>query len=89
METKQINAELNWVHVGQYNAYGDTHRICEITTNEKLDESVILSLVGNGSKLPEDKWKNAGDATVYFRGYYTLKKTNYGYLYHAVEPYCD
>lgn len=90
METKQINAELNWTHVGQYNPYGDTHRICEVHTDENLDEKDILSLVHNGEKLPKQEWKQYNNNILtYFRGYYVLEKTPYGYLYHAVEPYTD
>ena len=48
MEVTQVNAVLNWTHVGQYRPYGDTFRECEIHTPDVLEESDILLLVKNG-----------------------------------------
>ena len=90
METKQIKAELKWIHCGQYHAYGDTFRECEIHTPDTLEEQTILNLVHNGSKLPKEEWKNhTGDIMVYFTGWYTITKTDYGYKYIGCEPYTD
>lgn len=90
MEAKQLNVELKWTHVGQYHAYGDTFRECEIHTPDTLEESDILMLVGNGKKLPKEEWKNGnGDIMVYFTGWYTITKTDYGYKYEGCEPYTD
>ena len=90
MEVKQINAELKWTHCGQKHAYGDSHYECEIHTQEELEEKDILLLVNNGRRLPKEEWqKRHGDINEYFRGYYTITKTNYGYFYHGVYPYDD
>ena len=89
--TKQIECTLNWVHSGQYHPYGDTFRECEIHTNEIIDEKDILIMVNNGSKLPKEEWKknHLNSACIYFRGWYTIEKTNYGYKYIGCEPYTD
>lgn len=90
METKQLNVELNWTHVGQYGPYGDTYRECEIHTPDTLDEKNILELVHNNGKLPKEEWqKGTGDIMVYFTGRYTITKTDYGYKYIGCEPYTD
>ena len=90
MEAKQINAELKWTHYGQKHAYGDSHYECEIHTQEELEEKDILLLVNNGRRLPYKEWKKRHrDINEYFRGYYTITKTNYGYFYHGVYPYDD
>lgn len=90
MEAKQLNAEVKWTHSGQYHAYGDTFRECEIHTPDTLEESDILLLVGNGNKLPKEEWKkHTGDIMIYFTGWYTITKTDYGYKYIGCEPYTD
>lgn len=90
METKQLNVELKWTHAGQYRPYGDTFRECEIHTPDTLEDSTILNLVHNGHKLPKEEWqKNTGDAMIYFTGWYTITKTDYGYKYVGCEPYTD
>lgn len=89
-EIKQYDVQLNWTKCGQLHAYGDTHRVCEIHTKEEIPENDLLLLVKNGSKMEKSKFDNTmKDMATYFRGYYTLQKTDYGYLYHAVEPYTD
>ena len=90
MEVKQINAELNWTHVGQYNPYGATYRVCEIHTSEELNDADICLLVGNKTKPSKAAW-DAKDLTAeeYFRGWYKVEKTDYGYLYTECEPYTD
>lgn len=90
MEIKQLNAELKWTHCGQKHAYGDTFRECEIHTPDVLEENDILLLVGNGHKLPKVEWqKNTDDINIYFGGWYTITKTEYGYKYIGCEPYTD
>ena len=90
MEIKQLNAELKWTHCGQKHAYGDTFRECEIHTPDILEENDILLLVGNGHKLPKAEWqKNTDDISIYFGGWYTITKTEYGYKYIGCEPYTD
>lgn len=89
MEVQQLNVELNWVHRGQKHAYGDSHYICEIHTQDIIPEKDLLLLVGN-TRLPYNVWKERiNSAAEYFKGYYTLEKTTYGYLYHGVYPYDD
>lgn len=90
METRQINAIVKWGKCGQDQPYDDTHRRCEIYTNEELTDSDILDLVGEHSKLPKSEFKKGGlPMSQYFIGYYTIEKTDYGYFYHGVEPYDD
>jgi hypothetical protein len=90
METRQINATVKWGKCGQDHPYGDTHRRCEIHTNEELTDKDILDLVGEHSKLPESEFDKGGlSMAQYFVGYYTIEKTDYGYFYHGVEPYDD
>lgn len=82
--------KLNWTKCGQMHAYGDTYRICEIITNEELEESKILELIRNGKKLRKDIFDSTKKTMIqYFTGYYTIEKTIYGYLYTGVEPYDD
>lgn len=90
MEIKQLNCELKWTHAGQYRPYGDTFRECEIHTPDIIDERDILLLVGNENKLPKEVWSNnAGNIMTYFKGWYTIEKTSYGYKYVGCEPYTD
>lgn len=91
MEVKQLNVELNWTHVGQYHAYGDTYRECEIHTPDILEDNEVLLLVQEKHKLPKEEWKvkSQNDIMVYFRGWYTIDKTDYGYKYIGCEPYDD
>ncbi len=90
METKQINATVEWMSCGQDHPCGDTHRRCEIHTLEQLTDSDILDLVNEHSKLPKSEFDKGGlSMAQYFAGYYTIEKTTYGYFYHGVEPYDD
>ena len=90
MKLTKINATLYWTHVGQYRPYGDTFRECEIYTPDTLDKKNILELVHNNGKLPKEEWqKGTGDIMVYFTGWYTITKTDYGYKYTGCEPYTD
>jgi hypothetical protein len=93
MEIKQYDVELIWTHSGQRHAYGDSHYECEIHTKEDIPEKDILLLVNNGKRLPYEEWKaksvDVFNMDIYFLGYYTIKKTDYGYFYHGVYPYDD
>lgn len=81
--------ELKWTKCGQYHAYGDSHYVCEIHTDEELTKEQILKLVKN-HRLPYAEWsKNFGDPNVYFSGYYQISKQSYGYRYEGVDPYTD
>ena len=82
-------ATVKWTHAGQYRPYGDTFRECEIYTDSPLSEEEILSLAKNGSKLPKEEWKKSNDICIYFTGWYTITKTDYGYKYVGCEPYTD
>lgn len=89
MEVKQIDAKLIWQHCGQKNPYGDSHYECEIHTNQELSDEDILDLTDEKGRLPYKEWKKCDDINDYFKGYYTIKKTDYGYYYHGVYPYDD
>lgn len=83
-------ATLNWTHVGQYHSYGDTFRVCEVHTDVELTDDEILSLVGNGNKRPKSEFdKGCSSMLEYFTGWYTIERTDYGYLYTGCEPYDD
>lgn len=88
MMIEQLNAEIKWVHSGQYYPYGDTYRVAEITCVNELAEATILKLCHNNGKLRKDVFYNSNlNMSEYFRGYYTIEKTRYGYTYIGVEPY--
>jgi hypothetical protein len=90
MEIKQINAELVWKHRGQKHPYGDLHYECEIHTEQELSDEDILDLTGERGRLPYKEWKDKiSNIDDYFKGYYTIQKTQYGYFYHGVYPYDD
>lgn len=90
MIVEQLNAEITWAHVGQYHPYGDTVRVAEIACVEPLSEETILKLCNNDCRLPKSEWeKHYYDISMYFRGYYTIEKTDYGYKYTSVDPYTD
>ena len=83
--------EVKWVHVGQYRPYGNTFRIAEIHTELTLEKSDILKLVNHDGTPSYEEYKALPNATVldYFRGWYFIEKTTYGYLYKKEEPYTD
>ena len=86
----QIEAELVWKHRGQRHAYGDSHYECEIHTKQELSDNDILQLTKETGRLPYEEWKKrTGNISDYFKGYYTITKTDYGYYYHGVYPYDD
>ena len=90
MEIKQIDAELVWKHRGQKHAYGDSHYECEIHTEQELSDEDILDLTQERGRLPYNEWKKkVSNINEYFKGYYTIEKTSYGYFYHGVYPYDD
>jgi hypothetical protein len=82
--------ELKWLRHGQQRPYGDSYYDCEIHTDEEMTDEEILKITKETGRLPKEEWdkrkNNIGD---YFRGYYTIEKTSYGYLYHGVYPYDD
>ena len=88
------------IHSGQYKRYGDTFRVWDIETNIDDQKEIVercFNELYNGNKLPEEnEWKrNNGfgsgnlDMAYYFRGYYTLQKTQTGYTFTICEPYTD
>lgn len=84
--------EVKWTHLGQYHAYGDTYKVAELHTNENLtQEQVKLACVGViPGKLPKNEWDSKQlSALEYFRGWYSVEKKPFGYLYTECEPYCD
>jgi hypothetical protein len=87
-------------HCGQYKRYGDFFRVWNIETacedKVKVLEYCFTYLLKR--RIPESaEWHfniqrdgpNAGDADYYFRGYYTLGKTDTGYKFTVCEPYDD
>lgn len=91
MECKQIEAELKWIESGQRHPYGDMFYTCEIHTTQELTDEDILDLTKEKGRLPYEEWKVRGANSFddYFKGYYTIEKTDYGYLYKGVYPYDD
>ncbi len=87
-------------HCGQYKRYGDFFRVWEIETDEA--EEVILDYCFTElykKRVPEkSEWSFAVrdpdgehyyDLGYYFRGYYTLGKTEVGYKFTICEPFAD
>ena len=90
MEIQQIIADLKWKHRGQKHPYGDSHYECEIHTQDNLSDEDILNLTDEKGRLPYKEWKEKiNNINDYFKGYYTIQKTPYGYFYHGVYPYDD
>jgi hypothetical protein len=82
--------ELKWLHRGQQRPYGDSHYDCEIHTIEEMSDEEILKITQETGRLPYEEWKKrSGNIDDYFKGYYTITKTSYGYLYKGVYPYDD
>jgi hypothetical protein len=83
--------QVNWVHVGQYHPYGDTFRVAEIRTDEELSTNEILKAVNNGNTPSHEEYEAKPNKTAadYFRGWYFIERTSYGYKYTKQEPYTD
>jgi hypothetical protein len=84
-------AQVTWIHVGQYRPYGDTFRVAEIHTECELSTAEILALVNNGNVPSKEEYDVLPNRTVmdYFRGWYFIERTSYGYKYTKQEPYTD
>ena len=55
-----------------------------------MTDDEILDITKEKGRLPYEEWKKRrNNISDYFKGYYTIEKTNYGYLYHGVYPYDD
>ena len=55
-----------------------------------MTDSEILSITKEEGRLPYEEWKKRrNNINDYFKGYYTIEKTSYGYLYKGVYPYDD
>ena len=93
-----INAKQT--HCGQYKRYGDFFRVWEIETDE-AEEAVKEYCFSElyKKKLPTSGEFHAAirfpdgehchDAAYYFRGYYSLTKTDTGYTFKVCEPFAD
>ena len=81
--------ELKWLRRGQQHPYGDSYYDCEIHTTQEMTDEEILAITKETGRLPYEQWKNHKTMDEYFRGYYTITKTSYGYLYKGVYPYDD
>lgn len=88
------------IHCGQYKKYGDFFRVWEIETDmprEAVLEKCFAELCK--TELPESAeyhreirlgtGGHSGDASYYFRGYYTLEAVEKGYKFTVCEPYAD
>jgi hypothetical protein len=91
--------KLNCTESGQRGAYGDSYYAFEITIEEGENPTTeeILAACQNGRRLPLEEWRKRQNeaksfderAGVYFRGWYTLRKTDKGYIYKGCNPYTD
>ena len=82
--------ELKWLEHGQRRPYGDSYYTCEIHTEEEMTDDEILTITEEKGRLPYEEWKKRmGNVDDYFKGHYTIEKTDYGYLYKGVYPYDD
>lgn len=83
--------EVRWTHLGQYRPYGDTFRVAEIHCEGELSKDEILAAVDNGNVPSREEYEALPNATAsdYFRGWYFLEHTSYGYKYTKQEPYTD
>ena len=87
-------------HCGQYKRYGDFFRVWDIQTDESeeaVKEYCFTELAKRKDLPTKGEWSHAiriggerwNDPGYYFRGYYTLSKTDTGYTFKVCEPYCD
>ena len=82
--------ELKWLERGQRHSYGNSYYTSEIHTESEMTDDEILLITNEEGRLPYEEWrKRMGNMNDYFKGYYTIEKTNYGYLYKGVYPYDD
>lgn len=82
--------EVKAIKHGQYRPYDDTHIIFEIHTDEQLSDDTILKLCNETGRLPYEEWKSRiGNMGDYFKGWYKITPTDYGYLYEGLYPYDD
>ena len=82
--------DLKWLERGQRDFYSDSYYTCEIHTEDIMTDAEILFITSEQGRLPYEEWrKRMGNIMDYFKGYYTIEKTNYGYLYKGVYPYDD
>lgn len=92
--------EATQTHCGQYKRYGDFFREWAIKTDLPKGEALkrCFDELNEGRILPESaEWhKNVrhggdkfSDAGYYFRGYYTIEKTETGYHFSICEPFAD
>ena len=96
------------IHCGQFKRYGDFFRIWEIETDEPKEavkEYCFKELYNKSYDVPlSSEWHaniningaKSGDASYYFRGYYTLTKLSWTeneplvkYEFKVCEPYAD
>lgn len=85
-------------HRGQKHRYGDSEYIYEIEleAGENPTTEEILTACRNNGRPEYNEWcerQKTGDdfdkMSAYFGGYYKLTKTENGYHYYALVPYCD
>lgn len=82
----KLKDKIVHVHSGQYRRYGDFYRVWDINDPDASPDEILAHFFKDKQPLP-----NAAEfsANYYFRGYYKLVKTEYGYRFTICEPYCD
>ena len=82
--------ELKWIERGQRCYRSNAYYTCEIYTEDEMADDEILFITNEKGRLPYEEWKKRkNNINDYFKGYYTIEKTSYGYLYKGVYPYDD
>lgn len=91
----KLEDKIVHVHSGQYRRYGDYYRVWDINDPDASPDEILAHFFKDGQPLPNaaefsaKTWKGGSDPAYYFRGYYKLVKTEYGYRFTICEPYCD
>lgn len=91
----KLNDKIVHVHSGQYKRYGDFYRVWDIHDPDASPDEILAHFFKDKQPLPNAAefsakvHENGFDPGYYFRGYYKLVKTEYGYRFTIYEPYCD
>lgn len=91
----KLKDKIVYVHSGQYRRYGDFYRVWDINDPDASPDEILAHFFKDKQPLPNAAEFSAktrkGDFDIgyYFRGYYKLDKTEYGYRFTICEPYCD
>jgi hypothetical protein len=82
--------KIECLHAGQDGPYSDMRYHIKVYLEENENPTIdeVLKVCDNGSRLPKSEW-SWKTPEIYFRGWYTLYKTDYGYEYYGYNPYDD